>query len=348
MTTTNTGSGVSQPGQGSFGGSSYYLKTNQINWAKSGVATTQAAIYKEGPCPPHQSVYQDTAHRSSPTYGSKTLYEAWRDYGNGTMKGAYFGHDHKNTFVVTTPDGIDLGYGKAATLESYNDGNPGFRVYDLNVDGSYASFNVTETDLTKAQVFFNENGGKGEMFPQFITKSSSAALRQNTYTKTGTRFLGWATSPTGSVAYANGANYSIGTSDVTLYAKWAPTANITFNANGGTGGTGPAPMEIGTALTAPTVTRTGYTFAGWSPSVPSTVPETDTTYTAQWTANTYTINYLGNGSTSGSTASSTHTYNTAKNLTANGYSKVGHTFLGWSTSSSATTASYPTLKAYLI
>lgn len=338
MTTTSNGT-PGQSGNGSaFGSQTWYLQTNRINWAKSGQETTVANIFKELPCPPNESVYKDSAHRSSSSYGSKTLYEAWRDYGN--MLGTYYGHDHKNSFVTTTQHGIDIGFGKAATLESYNDGNPGFRVFDLDVNGTYATHNVTEADLVKAQVFFDANGGTGELIPQFITKNSSAALRQNTYTKTGNTFLGWATSPTGNVVYANGANYTIGTSDVTLYAKWGVTSNITFNANGGTGGTGPTVMQVGTALTAPTVTRTGYTFAGWSPSVPSTVPETDTTYTAQWTANTYTINYLGNGSTSGSTASSTHTYNTAKNLTANGYSRVGHTFLGWSTSSSATTATY--------
>lgn len=345
MTTTSNGT-PGQSGNGSaFGSQTWYLQTNRINWAKSGQETTVANIFKELPCPPNESVYKDSAHRSSSSYGSKTLYEAWRDYGN--MLGTYYGHDHKNSFVTTTQHGIDIGFGKAATLESYNDGNPGFRVFDLDVNGTYATHNVTEADLVKAQVFFDANGGTGELIPQFITKNSSAALRQNTYTKTGTTFLGWATSPTGNVVYANGANYTIGTSDVTLYAKWGVTSNITFNANGGTGGTGPTVMQVGTALTAPTVTRTGYTFAGWSPSVPSTVPETDTTYNAQWTANTYTINYLGNGSTSGSTASSTHTYNTAKNLTANGYSKVGHTFLGWSTSSSATTASYTNAQSVL-
>lgn len=345
MTTTSNGT-PGQSGNGSaFGSQTWYLQTNRINWAKSGQETTVANIFKELPCPPNESVYKDSAHRSSSSYGSKTLYEAWRDYGN--MLGTYYGHDHKNSFVTTTQHGIDIGFGKAATLESYNDGNPGFRVFDLDVNGTYATHNVTEAHLVKAQVFFDANGGTGELIPQFITKNSTAALRQNTYTKTGTTFLGWATSPTGNVAYANGANYTIGTSDVTLYAKWGVTSNITFNANGGTGGTGPTVMQVGTALTAPTVTRTGYTFTGWSPSVPSTVPATDTTYTAQWTANTYTVNYLGNGSTSGSTASSTHTYNTAKNLTANGYSKVGHTFLGWSTSSSATTASHTNAQSVL-
>ncbi|MDR0833877.1 MAG: C10 family peptidase [Candidatus Symbiothrix sp.] len=49
-------------------------------------------------------------------------------------------------------------------------------------------------------------------------------------------------------------------------------------------------------------------------------------------AKTYTVVYNGNGNTGGSTASSSHTYDVAKNLTANGFTKTGYTFAGWATS----------------
>ncbi|MCD7803261.1 MAG: InlB B-repeat-containing protein, partial [Clostridiales bacterium] len=45
-----------------------------------------------------------------------------------------------------------------------------------------------------------------------------------------------------------------------------------------------------------TPTRTGYTFAGWDPEVADTV-SADTTYTAVWTAKTYTVTLNGNGAT---------------------------------------------------
>ncbi len=51
---------------------------------------------------------------------------------------------------------------------------------------------------------------------------------------------------------------------------------------------------------------------------------------ANWEANTYTVNYNANGG-SGTTASSSHTYNTAKALTSNGFSKTGYYFYGWAT-----------------
>ena len=100
-----------------------------------------------------------------------------------------------------------------------------------------------------------------------------------------------------------------------------------------------------------TPTRTGYTFAGWytAPtggtqiSNTTLTPAVNTTYYAHWTANNYTINYNGNGATSGSTASSSHKYDTAKNLTANGFLKTGYTFQGWSTNASATIPTYGNL-----
>ncbi len=78
------------------------------------------------------------------------------------------------------------------------------------------------------------------------------------------------------------------------------TANnytLTFNANGGTGGTTVKVVYGATLPTSyiPTVQRAGYTFTGWSPSVPSIAPGANTTYTAQWKANIInTVVFNGN------------------------------------------------------
>ena len=89
------------------------------------------------------------------------------------------------------------------------------------------------------------------------------------------------------------------TTNTTLYAHWATnTYVVTFNANGGVGGWVRS-MNYGTTISAPTVTRTGYTFTGWSPAVPSTVPAGNVTYTAQWRVNQYTVKYDGNGAQQG-------------------------------------------------
>jgi len=57
--------------------------------------------------------------------------------------------------------------------------------------------------------------------------------------------------------------------------------------------TEPIGKTIGARIPAPT--RAGYTFAGWSPEVPSAMPAADTTYTAMWTARedtAYQVVYL--------------------------------------------------------
>lgn len=112
---------------------------------------------------------------------------------------------------------------------------------------------------------------------------------------------------------------------------------VTFNPNGGTidGSTNNKTVsgKYGAVLTVPTAAWTGYTFSGWSPALPSppTFPAEDATYTAQWAANTYYVHFNGNGNTGGIMSDQTFTYGTAQPLSANGFTKTGHTFDGWAT-----------------
>ena len=94
--------------------------------------------------------------------------------------------------------------------------------------------------------------------------------------------------------------------------------------------------EYGNPAVLPVPTRTGYTFNDWRDSngqllTKDTIAQ-DKTFIAAWNPHSYTVKYNGNGNTGGSTASSSHTYGTAKALTANGFTKTGHTFAGWATS----------------
>lgn len=101
--------------------------------------------------------------------------------------------------------------------------------------------------------------------------------------------------------------------------------------------------------TMPVVTRTGYTLNGWytaksggtkiTAGTTVTIGSAQTLY-AQWTANTYYVKYNGNGNTGGSMSNSTHTYDTAKNLTANSFTRTGYTFNGWNTKADGTGTSY--------
>ncbi len=85
--------------------------------------------------------------------------------------------------------------------------------------------------------------------------------------------------------------------DITFTFNYIPNATyctITFDANGGTGGTSGS-MQCGTILTPPKVTKEGYVFKEWSPFAPPTVPATNTTFTAQYIKTTVIITKLAEG-----------------------------------------------------
>ena len=122
---------------------------------------------------------------------------------------------------------------------------------------------------------------------------------------------------------------------------------VTYNGNGATSGS-PNPTSQTVSSGASTVLGTvgtaekpGYHADGWAESASGAkTKDFEATYTVtgnktfylHWLANTYTVVYNGNGNTGGSTASSSHTYDTAKALTANGFTKTNYTFIGWATS----------------
>ena len=73
------------------------------------------------------------------------------------------------------------------------------------------------------QVAFNSNGGTGTMPNQTFTVDVAQALATNVFKRTGYGFLGWSTSSTGSVAFADCAvvsNLTVAGSTATLYACW--------------------------------------------------------------------------------------------------------------------------------
>ena len=163
------------------------------------------------------------------------------------------------------------------------------------------------------------------------------------FTRTGYTQTGWAISDGGSQAYALGGTYTTN-EDKTFYPVWTVNNyDLTWNLGGGTttsAGTGigngvssntTTSQAFGTALTAPTVTKTGYNFSAWSPAVASTMPAANTTYTATWTAKTTTITIDANTGNHGSTTpgSVTATYGSAlPSFTAatgaSGYSLTGY------------------------
>lgn len=67
---------------------------------------------------------------------------------------------------------------------------------------------------------FDANGGTGTMTPENRLYGSTASLPSNSFTYAGHVFVGWATTDSGEKAYNNGADYTMGSGNATLYAKW--------------------------------------------------------------------------------------------------------------------------------
>ncbi len=136
---------------------------------------------------------------------------------------------------------------------------------------------------------------------------------------------GFSTFNSGTITVAEGAGGNpyitirIGGTLVASIGAPAQPYTLAWDANGGElSGTYTAAGSVneGTSITAPTATRTGYTFTGWSPAFTGTMPAANTTYTAQWTANTYNVSFAPNGG-SGTMTNQVFTYGVAQNLKAN-------------------------------
>lgn len=150
--------------------------------------------------------------------------------------------------------------------------------------------------------------------------------------------------------FSHGTNYA--TTTVTVPAIARPTYTVSYNANGGSG----APSnqtkqhDITLTLSSTKPTRSGYTFAGWGTSATDTgvkysaggqyTGNANITLYAIWTnVAKLTINYNANGG-SGAPTSQTHLINTTSKISGVKPTRDKYVFLGWSTSSTATKATY--------
>ena len=176
--------------------------------------------------------------------------------------------------------------------------------------------------------------------------------------KTGYEFTGWYNNSSYSKQILNETTVT-NFNNHNIYAQWsANTYNIKYNGNGNTGGTMANSIhtyDIAKKLSTNTFTKTGYYFVNWNTKANGTgtaySPEanisnlTSTKGTtinlyAQWSANTYNIKYNGNGHTGGTMANSIHTYDIAKKLSTNTFTKTGYYFVNWNTKADGTGTSY--------
>jgi hypothetical protein len=120
-------------------------------------------------------------------------------------------------------------------------------------------------------ITFNSNDEAGKTSTQTLATAATANLTANTFTRAGRIFSSWNTLADGTGArYGDKASYTMGASNITLYAQWAVAYSITYDANGATGS---PPVDLKAYLENATIivkgntgglTYSGFAFAGWT------------------------------------------------------------------------------------
>jgi len=217
-------------------------------------------------------------------------------------------------------------------------------------------------------ITYDSNGATAGVAPVdpsgYKQGKSITVMPSGTLVRDGYSFTGWNTLADGTgTSYLASATFSMGSADVTLYAKWAliPTYTVTYDGNGATGGTLPTDSSsyqagsIVTVRNSGTIVRSHYSFAAWNtladgsgtsytPAATFAMGSTNVTLYAKWTAEpTYTVTYDGNGSTGGTVPTDSSSYWTGNTVTvqSNGTMVRSHySFTGWNTLASGTGTSY--------
>jgi uncharacterized repeat protein (TIGR02543 family) len=231
---------------------------------------------------------------------------------------------------------------------------------------NYGTDNAGRGGKSNTNTTADSGGGNGRIVIQWKTGSGAHVVGAGP-TKVGYSFAGWNTAANGT-----GTSYSATTaitpsSDITLFAQWtAASRTVTYALDGGTSTATTTQLTgkvVGDTVTLPasnTMTKTGYSFAGWSDGTNTyaggatwTVPASDSnfTLTALWNTQTLTYSYDTNG---GGTApdGGTKTYGQTLVLAAStGLSKTGYTFAGWNdgatTSNAGASVSITTNKIFV-
>ena len=209
------------------------------------------------------------------TRNSYTL--AWNANG-GQLSGTYTSGTVKYGANITAPTATRQGYTFGAWTPIVPTTMP---AGDLTLEASWTA--NTNTKYTVKHYQENLDG----------TYPTAPTATENLTGTTGAQTAAAAKSYTGFTAqtFSQAAINANGSTVIEIRYK-RNSYTLTWNANGGTINTTPAytsgSVKYGANITAPTVTRQGYTFSAWTPTVPTTMPANNLTLEASWTANTNT------------------------------------------------------------
>ena len=144
-------------------------------------------------------------------------------------------------------------------------------------------------EINKYTVTFDNDGKTDDVEVEY----GNPVAKPADPTKTGYTFVAW---------YLDGKAYDFETpvtGDITLVAEYKVNQyTISFDTNGGSD-VASITQDYGSEITAPAnPTKVGYTFKGWEPAMPATMPAKDMTVKAVWEINVYTVTFDNDRKTS--------------------------------------------------
>mgnify|MGYP005970663637 CR=1 FL=1 len=214
---------------------------------------------------------------------------------------------------ITQDYGTQIAAPADPTREGYT-----FIGWDKAIPATMPAENMTimaKWKVNSYTITFDTAGGS-EVAP--ITQDYGTAITAPANpTRKGYTFMGWDKAIPATMPAEN----------MNITAKWKVNSyTITFDTAGGSE-IAPITQDYGTQIAAPAnPTREGYTFIGWDKAIPATMPAENTTVTAQWKVNSYTITF----DTAGGSAVAPITQDYGTNITAPAApTREGYTFIGW-------------------
>ena len=264
------------------------------------------------------------------TLGSDGLKAVTLDLGGGTLGNSSDAIQiivkNGSTFTAPASDGLTRPDGNTDSYFMWLDGNGNSYEPGASVPADVTELTVQWTAPTYA-VTLNTNGGtinNGNVTG--YTYGVGATLpAADDMTYTGHTFKGWYDNEnlTGSPVTAIGGAE---TGNKEYWAKWEINQyTVTVKPENGKADI-TITQDYGTPITAPTLTRKGYTFKGWDKEIPETMPAENITVKAQWGINQYTITFDTNGGSE--IAPITQDYGTEITAPDNPTRK-GYTFKSW-------------------
>lgn len=281
--------------------------------------------------------------------------------GAPSMQKKYF----NNTLYLTTQKPTRSGYtfkGWATSpSSSYAQYQPGDA---FTIDADTTLYAVWGQNVTRTwSITYNANGGSNAPARQTANIGQSITITSSRPTRSGHTFLGWATWSSATYAEYLPGNSVTSDYDMTLYAVWKSSGGgggggakyyLNFNLQGGSGTFNTIYGYSGERVRIPSdvPTKSGYRFLGWSKTSTGTpiyqpgeyyTLNSNTVFYAIWeevqTQNYCTIYFNANGG-SGAPSSQRKVVGEQTYIPYTTPTWSNHTFLGWSTSSWATSADY--------